>query len=98
MDPSTGKLVPGGVAAEAAQALKNMGAVLAAAGTDYGHVIKTTIFLADMADFVAVNEVYKGYFAQPYPARSCVQAAGLPANARVEIEAVAMVGEVVEGK
>ena len=96
MDPNTGKLVPGGVTAEAHQALKNMGAVLKAADTDYSGVVKTTIFLADMADFVAVNEVYKGYFQQPFPTRSCVQAAGLPANARVEIEAVAVVGEVVE--
>jgi 2-iminobutanoate/2-iminopropanoate deaminase len=89
LDPATGKPVEGGVTAEARQALENLKTVLAAAGLGFGHVVKTVIFLTDMADFAAVNDVYKGYVAEPYPARSTVAVAALPAGAKVEIEMIA---------
>ena len=89
LDPKTGKLVPGGVAAEAKQALENIGTLLKAAGTSYGKVVKTTLFLKDIADFAAVNEVYAGYFKQDPPARSTFQVSALPGGALFEIEAVA---------
>lgn len=88
--PAEGKLVEGDVSAQAEQALKNLGEVLKAAELDYTDVVKTTIFLADMADFAAVNVVYATYFDKNKPARSTVAVAGLPLNARVEIEAVAL--------
>ena len=88
MDPATGEL-RNGVAAQAEQALVNLGALLAAGGSDFAHVAKTTIFLADMADFSVVNEVYGRYFSSPYPTRSTVQVAALPKGGRVEIEAIA---------
>ncbi|KAI1725338.1 endoribonuclease l-PSP domain-containing protein [Ditylenchus destructor] len=91
--PGQASLVEGGVTPEAHQALKNMGEILKAAGCSYNSVVKTTIFLADMADFSAVNDVYKQYFKENYPARSTFQVAGLPKNGRVEIEAVAVVGD-----
>jgi len=90
LDPSTGTLVPGGIAAEAARALENLKAVLEAAGLGLAAVVKTTVFLADLAEFATLNEVYGRYFAAPYPARSTVQVAALPAGARVEIEAIAV--------
>lgn len=86
-----GKLIEGGIVAQTHQVMKNLQAVLQAAGTDLNKVVKTTIFLADMEDFQQVNEVYAQYFQEPYPARSCVQAARLPKDVRVEIEAVAIV-------
>lgn len=91
LDPETGAIVPGDVAAQARQALANLGAVLAAAGASFAHVAKTTVFLADMADFGAVNAVYAEWFPHEPPARSTVAAAGLPREARVEIEAIAIV-------
>ncbi len=87
--PSTGAL-PQGVEAQAAQALENLGAVLSAAGMGFGDVVKTTVFLADMGDFAAINAVYAKYFPGEAPARSCVQAAALPKGALFEIEAVAV--------
>jgi 2-iminobutanoate/2-iminopropanoate deaminase len=92
LDPSTGELVDG-VEAQADRALRNLAAVLDAAGASFADVIKTTIFLADMADFAAVNEVYARHFSAPYPARSTVAVAGLPKGALVEIEAIALAGE-----
>jgi 2-iminobutanoate/2-iminopropanoate deaminase len=89
LDSATGKLVDGGVAAQAKQALENLKAVLAAAGLSFVHVVKTTIFLTDMGDFAAVNDVYKGYVMEPYPARSTIAVAALPAGAKVEIEMTA---------
>ena len=86
--PSTGAL-PQGVEAQAAQALENLGAVLSAAGMGFGDVVKTTVFLADMGDFAAINAVYAKYFPGEAPARSCVQVAALPKGALFEIEAVA---------
>jgi 2-iminobutanoate/2-iminopropanoate deaminase len=90
LDPASGELVPGGAAAEAAQALSNLRAVLGAAGSGFDDVVKATIFLVDMADFSAVNDVYGGCFTSQPPARSTVAVAGLPRGARVEIELVAV--------
>lgn len=87
--PATGEL-PQGVEAQAAQALDNLKAVLAAAGMDLADVVKTTVFLADMNDFAAINALYSKYFPGEAPARSCVQAAALPKGALFEIEAVAV--------
>jgi 2-iminobutanoate/2-iminopropanoate deaminase len=90
IDPKTGQMVPGGLEAEAEQVLKNLTAVLEAAGSSISHVLKATVFLADMNDYAAMNEIYRRHFKQDFPARSAVQVARLPANARIEIEAVAL--------
>jgi 2-iminobutanoate/2-iminopropanoate deaminase len=91
LDPETGDMVGGGdVAAEARQVMDNITAVLTAAGATLGDVVKTTIFLADMNDFATVNRIYGERFSDAPPARSTIQAAGLPKNARVEIEVVAI--------
>jgi len=89
LDPATGDFVAGDVGAQAEQALRNLGAVLEAAGLTFGDVVKTTIFLADMADFAAVNGVYGRFVTDPPPARSTVAVAALPKGGRVEIEATA---------
>ena len=89
LDPSTGRLVPGGVGPETARAIENLAAVLAAAGLGLDAVVKTTVFVADLGEFQTLNEVYGRYFSAPHPARATVQVAGLPAGARVEIEAIA---------
>ncbi len=90
LDPASGVLVEGDVETQAARVLDNVGAILSAAGLGFEDVVKTTVFLRDMADFTAVNGVYAKYFPVPYPARSCVAVAGLPRDARVEIEAIAV--------
>ena len=90
LDPASGELLEG-VAAQAKQAMENLGAVLQAAGASYGTIVKTMIFLADIADFAVVNDIYAGYFEQDPPARSCVQVAALPKGAQVEIECIAAV-------
>ncbi|NLG84214.1 MAG: RidA family protein [Firmicutes bacterium] len=84
-----GALAGEDAASQARQALTNIRAVLAAAGLEMKDVLKTTVFLTEMNDFAAVNEVYREFFAEPYPARSCVQVAALPKGAKVEIEALA---------
>ena len=89
LDPATGKLVEGDVTAQATQVCKNILALLQSQGLDAAHVVKTTIFIADMNTFAAVNEVYKSYFAAPYPARSCVEVSKIPLGALVEIEVIA---------
>jgi 2-iminobutanoate/2-iminopropanoate deaminase len=89
LDPATGKLVEGGLAAEARQALENLSAILKAGGASFERVIKVTVFLADMADYAAFNEIYAEYVQGDPPARSAVQVGGLPAGAQVEIEAIA---------
>lgn len=89
LDPATMEVVPGGVAEQTERVLRNLAAVLAAAGSDLSRVIKTTVFLADMAEFGAMNEVYGRAFGAHRPARSTVAAAGLPRDVRVEIEVVA---------
>lgn len=93
IDPATGEFVSGGVAEQTEQVLKNLTAVLEAAGSGLDQVVKTTVFLLDMADFSAMNEVYGRFFKNDPPARATVAAAGLPRNARVEIEAVALLPE-----
>ena len=90
LDPATGLMVEGDVEAQTRQVLENLGAVLAAAGGSFANVVKTTIFLADMGDFATVNAVYAQRFASDPPARATVQAAGLPRDARVEIDAIAI--------
>ncbi len=87
--PATGKLVEGGAGAETEQLLKGLSAVLAAAGLSMGDVVKANVFLTDMSDFAAMNKVYETFFEAPYPARSTIGVAALPAGARVEIELVA---------
>jgi 2-iminobutanoate/2-iminopropanoate deaminase len=89
LDSATGKLVEGDVAAQARQSLENLKTILTAAGLGFGHVVKTTIFLTSMGDFAAVNEVYKAYLSEPYPARSTIAVAALPMGAKVEIEMIA---------
>ena len=88
-DPATGEFVSEDVVEQTEQVLKNLSAVLEAAGTNLGSVVKTTVFLADMADFAAMNEVYGRYFNENKPARATVQAARLPKDARVEIDCIA---------
>lgn len=93
LDPATGDLVAGGIKEQTQQALNNITAVLDAAGCSPSNVVKTTVFIMDMADFAAMNEVYAGVFGvDSPPARSTVQVAGLPRGARVEIECVAVLG------
>ena len=89
VDPATGAFPEGGVAEQTRQSLTNARAILQAAGLDLGNVVKTTVFLADMADFGAMNEVYAQFFAAPFPARSAVAVKDLPKGARVEIECIA---------
>ncbi len=93
LDPQTGEFVAGGVAEQTEQVLRNLSAVLEAAGTGLDRVVKTTVFLADMNDFALMNEVYGRYFNEDAPARATVQAARLPRDARVEIEAIAEAGK-----
>ena len=89
LDPAKMEIVEGGIEAQTLQVLTNLKHVLEAAGADMAHVIKTTVFLADMNDFVAMNTIYSQFFPENPPARSTVAVAGLPKGARVEIEAVA---------
>ena len=90
LDPATGEFFAGSVAEQTERVLKNLAAVLTAAGTSLDNVVKTTVFLADMKDFAEMNEVYATFFSAAPPARATVAAAGLPRNALVEIEAVAL--------
>ncbi len=89
LDPVTGELVGRDARTQTARVLDNLGAVLEAAGANLSAVVKTTVFLTDLGDFAAMNEVYARYFTEPHPARSTIQVAALPKGARVEIEAVA---------
>ena len=93
IDPETGEFVAGGIGEQTEQVLKNLAAVLEAAGSGLARVVKTTVFLADMSEFATMNEVYGRFFKSEPPARATIAAAGLPRNARVEIEAVALVSE-----
>lgn len=90
IDPETGKLVEGGAAEQARQALTNVMAILMEANMNLHQVVQVQVFLTDIADFVAVNEVYKSFFAEPYPARAAVQVAALPAGGKVEVLATAI--------
>jgi 2-iminobutanoate/2-iminopropanoate deaminase len=89
LDPATGQLVDGDIAAQTRRVFANLAAVLKAGGRSFADVVRTTVFLADMNDFAAVNEVYGSYFSEPYPARATVQVARLPKDARVEIDVIA---------
>ena len=90
IDPSTGNIVEGGIEQQTHQSLRNVKAVLEAAGTDLAHVVKTTVFLSSITDFANMNEVYAQYFSQPFPARSAVAVKDLTRGALVEIEVVAV--------
>ena len=93
LDPATGEFVPGGIAEQTEQVMRNVSKVLEAAGTGLERVVRTTVFLADMSDFAAMNEVYGRFFGAEPPARSTVQAARLPRDARVEIDVIALAAE-----
>ena len=90
IDPATDQFVSGGIKEQTRQSLTNARSILQQAGTDLSHVVKTTVFLADMADFAAMNEVYAEFFSQPYPARSAVAVKQLPKGALVEVECIAV--------
>lgn len=89
INPATGELVTGSVEEQAEQAISNLEALLAAAGSSMDKVVKTVVFISDMEDFARINEVYAKHFKEPYPARSCVQVARLPKDVAIEIEAIA---------
>jgi 2-iminobutanoate/2-iminopropanoate deaminase len=90
IDPATGSIIDGDISAQTRQVLTNLSQVLQAAGASLDHVVKTTVYLADMGDFAAMNAVYATFFTSPAPARSTVQAARLPRDARVEIDVIAV--------
>jgi 2-iminobutanoate/2-iminopropanoate deaminase len=89
LDPATGDLVSGGIEAQTERAIRNLGAVLDAAGLGYAHVVKSTVYLVDLDDFGAMNAVYARFFSDPWPARATVGVAALPRGARIEIDAIA---------
>ncbi len=88
-DPATGAMVDGDIGAQTRRVLLNVQALVEASGLTMANIVRTTVFLADMNDFAAMNEVYKSFFSEPYPARSTVQAARLPRDSRIEIDAIA---------
>ncbi len=90
IDPATGNFVEGGIKEQTRQALTNASRIMEEAGTDLSHVVKTTVYLADMGDFAAMNEVYSTFFSEPYPARSAVSVKALPKGALVEVECIAV--------
>ena len=91
IDPATGQMVDGDIAQQTHRVFKNLEAILTAAGASFDNVVRTTVYLADMSDFAAMNEVYGTYFSSPAPARATVQAARLPRDARVEIDLIASI-------
>ena len=90
IDPATGEFVEGGIQEQTRQALTNASNILKQAGTDLGHVVKTTVFLSSITDFAAMNEIYAQFFTEPYPARSAVAVKDLPKGALVEVEVLAV--------
>ncbi|EPR07631.1 RidA family protein [Ruminiclostridium papyrosolvens] len=90
VDPASGNVVAGGAAQQAEQAIKNLAEVLKGAGAGLGNVVKTTVFIKDLNDFATINEVYKKFFTDNYPARSCVEVARLPKDVLIEIECIAV--------
>ena len=90
LDPSTGQLVEGGIKEQTTRVMENIKALLAAAGADFSQVARTTVFMVDLAEFAAMNEIYSSYFTAPYPARSTVQVVKLPRDVRVEIDVIAV--------
>ncbi len=93
LDPSTGQLVSDDIREQAHRVLQSLGAILETAGGSFEHVVRTTVFLTDLGDFAAINEVYASYFGDPAPARSTVQVAALPKSVRLEIDAIAVLPE-----
>jgi 2-iminobutanoate/2-iminopropanoate deaminase len=91
LDPATGQLVDGDIAAQTHRVFRNIGEILQAGGASFDHVVRTTVFLADMNDFAAMNEVYATYFTSPAPARATVQVSRLPKDARIEIDVIAAI-------
>jgi 2-iminobutanoate/2-iminopropanoate deaminase len=91
LDPATGQIVSGDIGAQTRRTMENIGAILHAAGSSFEQVVRTTVYLADIAEFAGMNEVYGEYFTAPAPARSTVEAARLPRDARVEIDVIALV-------
>jgi 2-iminobutanoate/2-iminopropanoate deaminase len=89
IDPATGNLIEGDIVAQTRRAFQNVGEILKAGGASFDHVVKTTVFLVDMNDFAAMNEVYGTFFAPPFPARATVQVVRLPRDARVEVDVIA---------
>src|SRR5687767_9769598 len=92
IDPVTGQLVQDGIAGQTRRALENVGAILQAGGASFRQVVRTTVYLADLGDFAAMNEVYATFFTAPQPARSTIQAARLPKDARIEVDVIAFLG------
>ena len=89
IDPATGQIIDGDIAAQTHRVFQNIGEILKAGGASFDHVVRTTVFLADMNDFAAMNEVYATYFTSPAPARATVEVSRLPKDARVEIDVIA---------
>jgi 2-iminobutanoate/2-iminopropanoate deaminase len=92
LDPISGQLVEGGIKEQTTRVLENIKALLAAAGADFSHVVRTTVFMIDLGEFAAMNEIYASYFSAPYPARSTVQVVKLPRDVKVEIDVIAILG------
>ena len=90
LDPASGQLVEGGIKEQTTRVMENIKGLLAAAGTDFNHIVRTTVFMIDLGEFAAMNEVYASYFTAPYPARSTVQVVKLPRDVRVEIDVIAV--------
>jgi 2-iminobutanoate/2-iminopropanoate deaminase len=91
LDPATGALIDGDISAQTDQVMRNIASLLQAAGTDFAHVVRTTVYLADMGEFARMNDVYARYVVDPLPARSTVEVARLPRDARVEIDVIAVI-------
>lgn len=92
IDPATDELVPGGIDEQTRRVFQNIGEVLRAGGASFAQVARTTVYLADLGDFAAMNEIYATFFTPPQPARSTIQAAKLPRNARIEVDVIAFLG------
>ncbi len=92
LDPTSGQLVEGGIKEQTTRVLENIKALLGAAGADFSHVVRTTVFMIDLGEFAAMNEIYASYFSAPYPARSTVQVVKLPRDVKVEIDVIAILG------
>ena len=92
LDPVSGQLVEGGIKEQTTRVMENIKALLAAGGADFNNVARTTVFMVDLGEFAAMNEIYSAYFTAPYPARSTVQVVKLPKDVRVEIDVIAVLG------
>jgi 2-iminobutanoate/2-iminopropanoate deaminase len=93
LDPASGQLVEGGIKEQTTRVMENIKGLLAAGGADFNNVVRTTVFMVDLGEFAAMNEVYSSYFAAPYPARSTVQVVKLPREVRVEIDVIAILNQ-----